>query len=40
MKVTISAIKADVGAIGGHTKPSEALVKAVKHTVNDASKSG
>ncbi|GFN39415.1 MAG: fructose-1,6-bisphosphate aldolase/phosphatase [Marine Group I thaumarchaeote] len=40
MKVTISAIKADVGAIGGHTKPSEALVKAVKHTVNDASKNG
>ncbi len=39
MKVTVSAIKADVGAIGGHTKPSEALLKAVKHTVNDASKS-
>ncbi|HJR85254.1 MAG TPA: fructose 1,6-bisphosphatase, partial [Nitrososphaeraceae archaeon] len=29
MKVTLSAIKADIGAIGGHTKPSDELVDAV-----------
>jgi hypothetical protein len=26
MKVTLSVIKADVGSIGGHTRPSEAMV--------------
>jgi len=33
MKVTISVIKADIGSIGGHIKPSEALVDAVRDFV-------
>ncbi len=33
MKVTVSAIKADVGGVGGHTKPSDGLLKAVRDTV-------
>ncbi|MBM3896209.1 MAG: fructose 1,6-bisphosphatase [Thaumarchaeota archaeon] len=36
MKVTISAIKADVGGIGGHTRPSDELLNAVKKTVKNA----
>lgn len=36
MKVTISAIKADVGGIGGHTRPSDELLIAVKKTVKNA----
>lgn len=31
MKVTISAIKADIGSIGGHIKPSAALLDAVRN---------
>lgn len=30
MKITLSLIKADIGSIGGHTKPSLPLLKAVK----------
>lgn len=30
MKVTLSAIKADVGSIGGHTRPSEEMLDAVQ----------
>ena len=30
MKITVSAIKADVGGIGGHTRPSDGLLDAVK----------
>ncbi|HEX5978225.1 MAG TPA: fructose 1,6-bisphosphatase, partial [Nitrososphaeraceae archaeon] len=26
MRVTLTAIKADIGAIGGHTRPSDELV--------------
>lgn len=33
MRVTVSAIKADVGGIGGHTRPSDALLEAVRRTV-------
>lgn len=33
MRVTISAIKADIGGIGGHTRPSDELVAAVKNHV-------
>ena len=33
MKITVSVIKADVGGIGGHTKPSDGLLKAIKDTV-------
>ena len=34
MKITVSVIKADVGGIGGHTRPSDALIQAVRDTVN------
>ncbi len=33
MKVTISFIKADIGSIGGHIKPSDALLKKVERVV-------
>lgn len=33
MRITISAIKADIGGIGGHTRPSDELVSAVKSFV-------
>ncbi len=33
MKFTLSAIKADVGAVGGHTKPSSELLETVKKFV-------
>ena len=36
MKITVSVIKADVGGIGGHTRPSDALIEAVKKTVKNA----
>jgi fructose 1,6-bisphosphate aldolase/phosphatase len=35
MKVTLSTIKADVGSIGGHTRPTERMVEAVKRMVSD-----
>jgi len=36
MKVTISAIKADVGGVGGHTRPSDGLLDVVKKTVKNS----
>jgi len=33
MKITVSVIKADVGGIGGHTRPSDGLIDAVRKTV-------
>jgi len=30
MKITVSVIKADVGGVGGHTKPSDGLLDTVK----------
>ncbi len=33
MKITLSFIKADIGSIGGHIQPSEALLKTVKEVV-------
>ncbi len=36
MKVTISVIKADVGSIGGHTKPSYAMLNAVDSNIESA----
>ncbi len=33
LKITISVIKADVGGIGGHTRPSDGLLNAVRNTV-------
>ncbi len=38
MRITVSVIKADVGGIGGHTRPSDALLKAVRDTVDGGSK--
>ncbi|RNJ78458.1 MAG: fructose 1,6-bisphosphatase [Nitrosopumilus sp. B06] len=37
MRVTVSVIKADVGGVGGHTKPSDRLVGAIKETVRNSS---
>ena len=36
MKITVSVIKADVGGIGGHTRPSDGLIEAVRETVKTA----
>ncbi|HLE34834.1 MAG TPA: fructose 1,6-bisphosphatase, partial [Nitrososphaerales archaeon] len=33
MKITLSAIKADIGGVGGHTKPSKELLKKVEEVV-------
>jgi fructose 1,6-bisphosphate aldolase/phosphatase len=38
MKITLSAIKADIGAIGGHTRPSDELIEAVNRVVKENSK--
>ena len=38
MRVTLSAIKADIGAIGGHTRPSDELVETVRKHVERNSK--
>ena len=40
MKLTISCIKADVGSIGGHTKPSERMMDAVREEVASAIENG
>ena len=36
MKITISVIKADVGGVGGHTRPSDGLIAAVRKTIEGA----
>lgn len=36
MRITVSVIKADVGSIGGHTKPSEHMMRAVREKVAGA----
>jgi len=38
MRITVSAIKADIGAIGGHTRPSDELLDAVKNFIGKKSK--
>jgi fructose 1,6-bisphosphate aldolase/phosphatase len=38
MKVTLSVIKADVGSIGGHTRPSEKMLQAIDEQLNSAKK--
>ena len=40
MKLTLSLIKADVGSIGGHTKPSERMMDAVRDEVRAAISGG
>ena len=37
MKITVSVIKADVGGVGGHTKPSDGLIEAIRNTVKKSS---
>jgi fructose 1,6-bisphosphate aldolase/phosphatase len=38
MKVTLSIIKADIGSLGGHIKPSQKLLERVREFVNNNSK--
>jgi fructose 1,6-bisphosphate aldolase/phosphatase len=38
MKVTLSIIKADVGSIGGHIKPSQAMIERVKEVIASGGK--
>jgi fructose 1,6-bisphosphate aldolase/phosphatase len=38
MKITISALKADIGSIGGHIIPSQALLSEVKNKVQELGK--
>lgn len=40
MKITLSILKADVGSIGGHTKPSDRMMDAVRGDAADAVKRG
>lgn len=40
MKTTISVIKADTGSIGGHNRPSDAMITKAKERVEGAVKSG
>ena len=36
MKITVSVIKADVGGVGGHTRPSEGLIESVRKTIKNS----
>ena len=36
MKITVSVIKADVGGIGGHTRPSDGLIEAVRKIIKNS----
>ena len=38
MKITLSVLKADIGSIGGHITPSQALINEVKNFVGDNGK--
>lgn len=40
MKITLSVIKADVGSIGGHTKPSARMMEAIRQECAEAVKRG
>ncbi len=40
MKITLSVIKADIGSLGGHIKPSERLLNCVKEYVSGLKSSG
>ena len=40
MKITLSVIKADTGSIGGHNRPSEAMVVKAKEQVESATANG
>ncbi|MFL6441435.1 MAG: fructose 1,6-bisphosphatase, partial [Nitrososphaeraceae archaeon] len=38
MQITLSAIKADIGGIGGHTRPSDELFEVVKNYIGTKAK--
>jgi fructose 1,6-bisphosphate aldolase/phosphatase len=40
MRMTLSVLKADVGSIGGHTRPSERMMAATRTAVQEAIESG
>lgn len=40
MRLTLSVIKADVGSIGGHTKPSERMLASVRENIDSAISKG
>ena len=40
MRTTLSIIKADVGSIGGHTRPSDAMLASVRAGVRGAIERG
>ena len=40
MKITLSILKADVGSIGGHTKPSQHMMDSVQADADAAVQSG
>lgn len=40
MKVTVSVIKADVGSVGGHTKPADTMLASAKESIKEAIKKG
>ncbi len=40
MKITLSAIKADVGSIGGHTKPTTKMLNEARNCINKAIQEG
>ena len=40
MKITLSILKADVGSVGGHTKPTERMLRAVRSDVRGAIEEG
>lgn len=40
VKITISTIKADVGSVGGHTKPSEKMLNEARRLLNEAIQKG
>ena len=40
MRMTVSLIKADVGSVGGHTKPSARMLDTVRREVSNAIDSG
>ena len=40
MKTTLSVIKADTGSIGGHNKPSEAMIAKARERATDAVENG
>ncbi|MBI4167528.1 MAG: fructose 1,6-bisphosphatase, partial [Candidatus Aenigmarchaeota archaeon] len=39
-KITVTVIKADIGSIGGHTRPSEELLNSVKKFVAESKSAG